>query len=93
MFARQLDLGAVIRTKSALLLGPRQTGKSTLLRQSFPGALFVDLLEPETFRQLSVGGSRRRTLTKEKRPRRDLNPCRRRERPVSWARLDDGDVL
>ncbi len=27
------------------------------------------------------------------RPRRDLNPCRRRERPVSWARLDDGDVL
>lgn len=26
------------------------------------------------------------------RPRRDLNPCRRRERPVSWARLDDGDA-
>ena len=25
------------------------------------------------------------------RPRRDLNPCCRRERPVSWARLDDGD--
>ena len=27
------------------------------------------------------------------RPRRDLNPCRRRERPVSWARLDDGDFV
>jgi hypothetical protein len=27
------------------------------------------------------------------RPRRDLNPCYRRERPVSWAELDDGDVL
>ena len=26
------------------------------------------------------------------RPRRDLNPCYRRERPVSWAELDDGDV-
>ena len=26
------------------------------------------------------------------RPQGDLNPCRRRERPVSWARLDDGDV-
>ncbi len=26
------------------------------------------------------------------RPRRDLNPCCRRERPVSWARLDDGDT-
>ena len=25
------------------------------------------------------------------RPRRDLNPCYRRERPVSWADLDDGD--
>ena len=25
------------------------------------------------------------------RPQGDLNPCRRRERPVSWARLDDGD--
>ena len=29
----------------------------------------------------------------QKRPRRDLNPCYRRERPVSWAELDDGDVL
>ena len=27
------------------------------------------------------------------RPRRDLNPCYRRERPVSWAELDDGDVM
>ena len=25
------------------------------------------------------------------RPQRDSNPRRRRERPVSWARLDDGD--
>ncbi len=26
------------------------------------------------------------------RPQGDLNPCYRRERPVSWARLDDGDT-
>ena len=26
------------------------------------------------------------------RPQGDLNPCRRRERAVSWARLDDGDI-
>ena len=25
------------------------------------------------------------------RPQRDLNSCRRRERPVSWTWLDDGD--
>jgi hypothetical protein len=25
------------------------------------------------------------------RPQGDSNPCRRRERPVSWAGLDDGD--
>lgn len=58
MFDRLLDLHAVVRDKSALLLGPRQTGKSTLLRQSFPDALFVDLLEPETFRQLSAAPER-----------------------------------
>ncbi|MGD8756716.1 MAG: hypothetical protein PVF98_13675, partial [Desulfobacterales bacterium] len=23
----------------------------------------------------------------------DLNPCCRRERPVSWTRLDDGDAI
>ena len=35
--------------------------------------------------QSAVSGER------EWRPRRDLNPCYRRERPVSWAELDDGD--
>ncbi len=27
------------------------------------------------------------------RPQPDLNRCCRRERPVSWTRLDDGDAI
>jgi uncharacterized protein len=41
------------RAKIVVLLGPRQTGKSTLLRQALPEAVFVDLLETDTFRDLS----------------------------------------
>ncbi len=36
------------------LIGPRQTGKSTYLRTHFPKARYVDLLEAETFRELSL---------------------------------------
>ena len=35
------------------MLGPRQTGKSTLLKTRFPQALYIDLLADEVFRQLS----------------------------------------
>src|SRR5262249_54892275 len=36
--------------RSCLLLGPRQTGKSTLVRASLPGKVWsVDLLEHDTF--------------------------------------------
>ena len=31
-------------------------------------------------------------FNKRWRPQGDSNPCRRRERPVSWTRLDDGDA-
>ena len=40
--------------QSFFLFGPRGTGKSTWIRQTFPGALFVDLLEPDTFRSYSA---------------------------------------
>lgn len=36
------------------LFGPRGTGKSTWLHEHFKNALFVDLLEPETFRAYSA---------------------------------------
>ncbi|MBN1942550.1 MAG: ATP-binding protein [Phycisphaerae bacterium] len=36
--------------ESFFLFGPRGTGKSTWLRQRFPDAIYVDLLDQETFR-------------------------------------------
>lgn len=47
MFTRLLDVRARLQHRSAFLLGPRQTGKSTLVRSAFgPEALFIDLLDP-----------------------------------------------
>jgi len=54
MYPRALDLRDVVRHKSIFLLGPRQTGKSTLVRQAFPDATVYDLLEADTFRELSA---------------------------------------
>jgi predicted AAA+ superfamily ATPase len=36
--------------KSFFLLGPRGTGKSTLIKDSFPDAVYIDLLLPDIFR-------------------------------------------
>ncbi len=36
--------------ESFFLFGPRGTGKSTLLQERFPGALWIDLLQPDLLR-------------------------------------------
>lgn len=54
MYQRALNLKELVRHQSLFLLGPRQTGKSTLLRHLFPEAAFYDLLEADTFRELSA---------------------------------------
>jgi uncharacterized protein len=54
MYKRILDLREIIKHKSVFLFGPRQTGKSTLVRETFPDAGFYDLLEADTFRELSA---------------------------------------
>jgi predicted AAA+ superfamily ATPase len=54
MYPRALQLAEIVKRKSLFLLGPRQTGKSTLLRTLFPHAQYVDLLESNTFRELSA---------------------------------------
>lgn len=67
MYKRVLDLPALLARKSFFLLGPRQTGKSTLLRASFPDAVFVDLLESETFHELSSHPERLRQRLPDRR--------------------------
>lgn len=54
MYARNLGLSGLTSSRSLFLFGPRQTGKSTLLRTLFPDARYVDLLEANTFRELSA---------------------------------------
>jgi len=49
-------------TQSFFLFGPRGTGKSTWLRHELPGALFVDLLRSEVYREMSARPERLRDL-------------------------------
>ncbi len=48
--------------ESFFLYGPRGTGKSTWLRQTFPQALFIDLLAAETHRSLLARPERLESL-------------------------------
>ena len=57
-----------------------------------PGYFYVSWVTDEIVERGKPTGNRDVVDLKDWRPRRDLNPCRRRERPVSWARLDDGDL-
>src|SRR5215813_9825285 len=49
MYKRLIKLDIASR-QSLFLWGPRQTGKSTLLRQLFPDTLYLDLLNASEFR-------------------------------------------
>jgi predicted AAA+ superfamily ATPase len=60
MFTRTLDITPTLEAKSAFLFGPRQTGKSTLLANRLPEALFISLLRADDFRQLSAAPERLR---------------------------------
>jgi predicted AAA+ superfamily ATPase len=50
MFNRALRLPAPGR-ETFFLWGPRQTGKTTLLRQAYPDALWIDLLRADEYRR------------------------------------------
>lgn len=50
---RALDLGKLLEAKSHFLLGPRQTGKTTLVRETLPDVRVYDLLDSSVFLTLS----------------------------------------
>jgi predicted AAA+ superfamily ATPase len=51
--ARYLDVRGIVSNRSCFLFGPRQTGKSTLIRQQFEGVPVYDLLDQTLFLRLS----------------------------------------
>ncbi|MCY3850092.1 MAG: DUF4143 domain-containing protein [Acidimicrobiaceae bacterium] len=53
MFQRELSLPEP-GTETFFLWGPRQAGKSTLLRQRYPDATWVDLLKTDEFRRYAT---------------------------------------
>ena len=63
MYQRAIHLDPYLKRKSIFLLGPRQTGKSTLLQTRYPDALYINLLEADSYRRLSIAPeSLRKTL-------------------------------
>ncbi len=53
MYKRHLNLQQTLNVMSLFLLGPRQTGKSTLIADTLPNALLIDLLTRKTFQTLA----------------------------------------
>lgn len=52
-FRRVADLSGWLKLSSLFLVGPRQTGKTTLIRQAFPKAKYFNLLESNVFREIA----------------------------------------
>lgn len=53
MYNRALNLTQLIKRKSLILIGPRQTGKSTLVRE-LSNKVYINLADSEAFRRLSA---------------------------------------
>jgi predicted AAA+ superfamily ATPase len=51
--ARTLNLTSLLKKKSFFLLGPRSTGKTSLVRSQLPGVKVHDLLDPDVFGRLA----------------------------------------
>jgi predicted AAA+ superfamily ATPase len=53
MYSRILNFSELLLHRSIFLFGPRRTGKSTYLRVNFPDAVYYDLLNSQTYRELT----------------------------------------
>ena len=56
-FKRHLDLKSTLQSRSAFLLGPRGTGKSTLYHDGFPESRTYDLLDERVYHSLLSNSS------------------------------------
>ena len=56
-YPRLLNISEQIKHRSLFLLGPRQTGKTTLIESALPDAQFYSLLRADTFQALSSNPS------------------------------------
>lgn len=78
MYKRSLDLSRVQGT--FFLWGPRQSGKTTLLRQQLPGAVYVDLLRTDELMRYQL---RPAAL------REELAAEKRRRKSTFWTVIDE----
>jgi len=51
---RKLSIVSALKKKSIMLLGPRRTGKSSLIRHELPGAKVYNLLKVDEFQRLAM---------------------------------------
>ena len=65
---RKLDISAVLKNKSCFLFGPRQCGKSYLVRETVRDAYVFDLLSADTFGRLARNPSYIEEVCRENRP-------------------------
>ena len=66
--ARKLDVSKVLEHKSCFLFGPRQCGKSSLIRETIPDAYIFDLLNSDTFARLARNAGYIDEVCRENRP-------------------------
>ena len=65
---RKLDVSSVLEHKSCFLFGPRQCGKSSLIRETIPNAYIFDLLNADTFSRLARNVGYIEEVCRENRP-------------------------